>query len=465
MNNNSSNVFKAGIGYTIGNYMIKGLSFLTIPIFSRILSTDDYGLFNTYIAVESIMCSIVGLALHTSLKNAKYKFGDEYEKYISSVILLEILSMFAWCIIGLVSADFIYSIIGFTPGIIVLLVIHCTCSSILSIYNVHLSLTYSYKSYIGVAAFNAIFNVVLSIVLIYSLYENKRYVGRVVGTVFPLIFVAIYIIYKAWKRQKPIVSKRFFSFGALYSLPLIPHAISQVILNQFDRIMISRMVGNGEAGIYSFAYSIYSIVEVTKVSLDNIWAPWFYERYQKEKYDEIKKKSSQYAAGMLIFTILVMLVSPEIIKFLGTEEYYDAIYIVIPICAAGFFSFLYTLPAQVEYFMGKTIYIAIGTGTAAVLNIILNVIFIKRFGYIAAAYTTELTYILYFAFHYLISKRLEKKGLFSVKCLLCVTIICIIASIVIVHILEYVVIRWSIALSIIIITCILLRNKIIKINK
>lgn len=61
-------VIKAGIGYTIGNYLLKGLSFLTVPLFSRLLDTSDYGIFNTYLAYQGIMFLLVGIALHTSLK-------------------------------------------------------------------------------------------------------------------------------------------------------------------------------------------------------------------------------------------------------------------------------------------------------------------------------------------------------------------------------------------------------------
>ena len=61
-------VLKAGLGYTIGNYFLKGLNFLTIPIFSRILSTTDYGIYNTFAAYENIMFIIIGLAIHSAKK-------------------------------------------------------------------------------------------------------------------------------------------------------------------------------------------------------------------------------------------------------------------------------------------------------------------------------------------------------------------------------------------------------------
>ena len=58
---NGNAILKAGLGYTIGNYMIKGLTFFSIPIFARLLSPDNYGIYNTYIAYESILCYVCGL--------------------------------------------------------------------------------------------------------------------------------------------------------------------------------------------------------------------------------------------------------------------------------------------------------------------------------------------------------------------------------------------------------------------
>ena len=67
---------KAGIGYTVGNMLVKGITFLTIPLFTRLMSTESYGLFNTFNSYMAILTIFIGLALHASIKNAKYDFGD-----------------------------------------------------------------------------------------------------------------------------------------------------------------------------------------------------------------------------------------------------------------------------------------------------------------------------------------------------------------------------------------------------
>lgn len=422
-------VIKAGIGYTIANYLIKGLVFITIPIFTRLLSTEDYGEYSTYIAYESVLSSIIGMALYMSLKNAKYKFKAKYHSYISSILLLNIVSLVAWEIIGFVFYPLFGNALGMDRMTVFILIVHCCCTSLLSTYNIYLSLSFSYERYILIAAINAIANVVLSVLLIMKVFSENKYYGRIIGTVAPLVIIGVVIVFRFWHKEKPHVNRTYWVYGLKYSLPLIPHAVSQVILNQFDRIMIKNMVGPSEAGIYSFAYNIYMIVEVTKISLDNVWGAWFYERYHCGDYITIKKRSSSYIYGFFTFTVALMLISPELIRFVGTANYYDAKYLSIPICAAGFYSFLYTIPAQVEYYHEKTKYISIGTAIAALVNIILNTICIRQFGYFAAAYTTELTYFLYFFIHFFVAKKIATVNLFEKKAIIISSIGCFVFSI------------------------------------
>ena len=98
MNDNKKAV-KAGIGYTVSNYLLKGLGFFTITIFTRLMSTADYGAFNTYAAYDSVLCIIVGMTLHSCFKSAKYKYGNKVKEFISSCILLSLFNQLAWLVI------------------------------------------------------------------------------------------------------------------------------------------------------------------------------------------------------------------------------------------------------------------------------------------------------------------------------------------------------------------------------
>ncbi|MBP2623962.1 oligosaccharide flippase family protein [Streptococcus oricebi] len=411
-----ASVKRAGLGYVIGNYFIRGIGFLTLPIFSRLMSTEDFGIYNTYLSYETILFVFVGLALHTSYKNAFVKFENSFNEYVSNTILLSIINTLFFLVLGLL-VSWIYP--KLTLIYMVLLVIHAFATAIITDYNSYVSLYFKSGSYVKMSSANAIGNILLSLILILTVFKGDRSMGRIVGTVLPTLIIALILIFHFFKSRRPTLKREHTRFALNYSIPLIPHGISQVILSSVDRIMIANMVGNAEAGIYSFAYTIYSLVAVTFSSLDQVWAPWFYRQYKKGDKTLIRLRASQYAWAMGIFTALIILVSPEIILIVGSETYRESSYIVIPIVIGGYFSFLYTLPAIIEYYFEKTKYIAGSTLLAALVNIALNYFCIISFGYQAAAYTTLVTYALYFILHYYISYRIsQRQSLYDTKQLL-----------------------------------------------
>jgi len=249
--------------------------------------------------------------------------------------------------------------------------------------------------------------------MILYVFPEEGYMGRVLGTTIPAAVIALYILLRQFKIANPKINLEFWKWGLSYSLPVMPHTIGQVILSQFDRIMILKMVNAQKAGIYSFAYNIYSIVYITSTSLDHVWSPWFYREMHKGNENGIQRYTTMYSYGMLLFSSCVMLGSVEIVKLLGPKEYGESVLCVVPLVAGGFFTFLHMIPIAVEYYYEKTKFIALCTVSAALINVLLNWIFINRLGYVAASYTTFVTYFLYFMFHYLLSIKIHKKPFIS----------------------------------------------------
>lgn len=425
---------KAGIGYTVANYFIKGLSFITLPIYVRLMSTADYGNFNTYVAYESMLSVVLGLALHASLKNAKLRYfnKDSFNDYVVSCIQMGVLSTGIVIFISNILYSILSNALDLTRFIFNILFIQSYASALLTLYNSYVSLEYKYKSYLTVSLINALSTTTLSIILITTLFSEKRYLGRVIGNAIPTVFIGFAIIVFFFKKSKIRfkIDYEKWKFGLSFSVPLIFHGISQVILNQFDRIMIKNMKGASNAGVYSFAYNIYNLVFVTSTSLQNVWGPWFFEKMAEKKYAEIRKIGNSFAFGMMLFIACVLLASPELIRILGTNDYFGSIYYVAPLLVSGYFAFLYNLPAQVEYYYEKTNFIASGTCVAAFLNIIMNYFGIKFFGSIAAAYTTLIIYCMYFIIHYYLSVKIHGAHIFSIsRLILYAVILCFIAGI------------------------------------
>ncbi len=411
----SNKIIKAGFGYTVGNFLLKGLSFLSVPIFARVLTTEDFGLYNTFIAYEGILFVVIGFAIHSSYKNAffKYRNGEyNYRAYVSASMVLIMLSLMLWLLISNTFHKEIGEILGLSHTELNLLILFSFGSAIITCYNSDKSINYDYKSYLMVSALNAVSNITLSLILMYTVFDTQKYFGRVVGSVTPIIIIGCFIIYSNFRQSKPKNIKEFWKWGIVYSLPIIPHGISQIVLSQFDRIMITKMIGAAEAGLYSFAYTLNTIVLVTATSVETVWLQWFYEKMNEKDVHGIKPFTVVFIVGIALLTSVLILLCPELVLILGGKQYEPAIYCAIPILISGFFTFLYYLPAAVEYYKERTTYIAIATVLAAGINILLNYLFIPLYGYIAAAYTTIITYILYFLFHCVMSIIIQGRFIF-----------------------------------------------------
>ena len=112
---------------------------------------------------------------------------------------------------------------------------------------------------------------------------------------------------------------------------------------------------------------------------------------------------------------------------------------------------LYNIPASVEYYHEETKYIASATLSAALVNVAMNYFFIKKFGYIAASYTTFSTYLLYFIFHFVLSYKIERRCLFSKKAIICSVIGILLIAFVSLLTLHLVMIRLVVAIVLLII--------------
>ena len=110
----NNNVVKAGSWYTITEFFLKGITFLTIPIFTRLLSTADYGLASLYMTWVGIFTIIIGLNLNTSITKGKYDFKEDYDQFVSSIIFLSLLVFLGYFFIFIVLGNKVQSITGFS---------------------------------------------------------------------------------------------------------------------------------------------------------------------------------------------------------------------------------------------------------------------------------------------------------------------------------------------------------------
>ena len=438
---------RAGVGYTIGNLLIKGLAFLSIPIFSNLLSTADYGVFNTYSAYMSLFTVVISLGLPSSIRTAHYDFGERSKEYISCGALLIVMNLALFLALGALCRQALELYGGLKRSLVFLAVLSSFGSALLSYYNSHLSMEYRSREFLAISFFYSFSSIALSILLICTHRGEAGYYWRALGNTLPMLLVAAYVLFRLWRRERPRVRREYARYGLRFGLPLIPHDLSRIVLSQFDRIMIAQSVGDAQAGLFSFACNLGLPIEVLTTSIDTAWCHWLFERLREGDYARIRRRAFDIAMLMSVGASALMLISPELIRLLSAPGYWESRYVAVPIVLSMYFAFLYILPAGVEYYLKKTQYIAAGTMAVALLNVLLNALCIPRFGYVAAAYTTVVSYALYYLFHTLLSRRLfgrwvvESGGLFAL--IGCVAAVSLLAQVCV----DAWMIRWGAALA------------------
>ena len=203
--------------------------------------------------------------------------------------------------------------------------------------------------------------------------------------------------------------KEYWKYALVFNIPLIPHYLSNYVLSQSDRLMIGRMVGNSEAAFYSIAYTISTMMMLVMSAINNSLTPYVYKSLDSGGEKKIKNVTSPLIILIAGLCIVTMAFAPEVILIFAGSKYMEAIYVIPPVAASVFFVFIYSLFSNIEYFYRKTIFIAIATCVSAIINLILNYIFIGMYGYYAAGYTTLICYICMAIIHYIFYRKVLKK--------------------------------------------------------
>lgn len=193
-------------------------------------------------------------------------------------------------------------------------------------------------------------------------------------------------------------------------MPLIPHFLSLYILEQSDKVMIQKISGVEQVGIYSVAYSIGNAINIISNSINQTITPWLYRKLKDEEYKEIRKNIIYIFLIVLLIISVFILMIPELLNIIASKEYKEALYVISPVAASTFFSFIYGLFAIIEFYFDKNKFSMVLSGFAAITNIFLNAIFINLFDYRAAGYTTMICYALLAIGHLIYTNKILEKN-------------------------------------------------------
>ena len=459
---------RASFWFLICSFLQKGISMITTPIFTRIMSPSDYGQFGVFNSWYGIISVIVALGLtggvHTQ---GLIKYDKDRKVFSSSLQGLTISLVIGWFLIYLLFRNFWNNIFKLTTVQMISMFIIIWTTAVFGFWANEQRVIYSYRSLVVVTLISSVLKPAIEILLV--LHSDDTATARMIGWVAADIITFSWMFVSQLKKGKTFFSKRFWLYALGFNIPLVPHYLSQTVLNSADRIMIERMVGTSESGIYNLAYSISLIMMLFNTALAQTISPWMYQRIKERKGKDIAPIA--YITLILIggVNLFLILLAPEVVRIFAPKEYYEAIWVIPPVAMSVYFMYAYDLFAKFAFYYEKTKIIMTASVLGALLNVVLNYIFIKQCGYIAAGYTTLVCFMVYAIAHYIFMRKVcseccDGEYPYNTRTLVFITIPFLVAGFVFMATYNYPEIRYGLV-GVALIVAIIMHNKIIGVVK
>ena len=415
---------KAAFWFTICNFMQRGISMITTPIFTRMLPTEEYGLYSTYLSWESVLLMIVSLCLYKAIMNLYTKYEDQ-ERVLSSVCGLEIILCGFWLIIGVVLRNQIAHLLGLSPALVVCLFVYFLFQSAFQCWSLYKRYIYDYKILVIVTLLLTVGSAILGITSVLLVSATAE--SRAISATIAIALIGLLLYWNVFKKSKCFYDKKIWLFALGFCIPLMPHYLSEFVLQSSDKIMINYMCGSSDVAIYSIAYSVSGLIGMFMSAINSSFAPFEYQKIKSCEYAVLAKRSNQVLIFIGVMLIGIMLFSREIVLIFGGYKYIESAQVIIPICIGLYFNYMFQLFARVQEYYERKLTVVIPSILCAILNLILNYIFIQMYGYQAAAYTTFVCYIVFCIIHYFFYRKvcreiLNGQQLYDIKGMLIISI-------------------------------------------
>lgn len=455
---------RASVAFFMASVVSMGISYITTPLYTRLLTPGEYGqvsIFSTWVSILGIL-AMFNLAAGV-FNNGMLDYPDKRDEYsFSMLILSNIITLVFFCLF-LAVYPLVKPWIGLDFPLVILMGVLFLFQPAYSFWIAKQRYELKYKMTFIWSVISAIFSPAVAIICIFIFNDNRLY-ARIFGAEIALILIYVgFYIYISIKGKFRVQTK-YWKGALLFNLPLLPHYLSIYILGSSDKLMISNLVSDSATAYYSVAYTVSSVAMVLWSAVNGSLVPYTYEKCKNKDYKSVSAVTIPILTVFATACIGVIMLAPEVVAIVATPDYSEAIYAIPPIVGGVFFQVHYSLYGNIIFYYKKPKYLTIATVVSATLNIILNYVFIRKFGYIAAGYTTLVCYFVQAALDYIVMRKIANERVYNMKYIGVLSAGVIAVSLLSNLIYAFAFVRYTI-LAVILIVCSIFRNKIFGVFK
>lgn len=405
---NISEPAKASAAYTVCSVVQNGIALITLPFFTRLLTTEQYGLVTLYSSWLALFTIFLTLNLaYGSFATAMMKYKDKRDSYIASIQGISLTLSVAFLVLYFCLRHLFDALLDMPSELVVLMVVEVAMTAATQFWLGKQRFEFKYKGVVVVTLIIAVLEPLLAFLFV-ALMEDKG-VARILGYSSVQILIGAFFLVRNLVKGKSPVNKVFWKYALGFNIPLLAYYLSQMIFNQSDRIMIAELVNYSDAALYGVAYTVALLFIFVLNTVNASYVPWFYDKIEK---DDVAANKSVSTGLSILFSFLILATiwfAPEIIFVIGGADYAPAVWVVYPVALSLLLLFYAQFSINIEFFYEKKMLLVFASVGAAALNIVLNFVAIPAFGFVAAGYTTLASYAVFALANHLASRRVTRQ--------------------------------------------------------
>lgn len=389
---------------SIGKICTQLITFFLLPVYTAVLSNEEYGVVDLLNTLTSLLLPIVTLQIEQGIFRYLLDCRDnkEKQKTLITTVLKFIFVQSVICILILLCVSpFIHN--EYKYFLMANLLMGIFSSIFLQISRgIGDNKTYAVGSFIT-GALTVILNVIFIVAFKWGAY------GMLIATAISNLLCAIYVFVKK-KIYKYIDikqnDKKLLKDIIKYSVPLIPNMISWWIVSASDRTIISAVIGVAQNGIYSAANKFSGIFSTLYSVFNLTWTESASININSEDRDEFFSKIFDFIVrffgSLCLGTIAVM---PFVFGILVNEKFAESYYQIPILILGSVFNILVSFLGSVYVAKKLTKEIAKTSIIAAIINIVVNIALINQIGLYSASISTVIAYFAMFIYRWIDVKK------------------------------------------------------------
>lgn len=399
--------------YVLTNVVNRAIPFLLLPVLTRYLTPEDYGIVAMYTVALGIAAPLVGMATDAAIGRQYFERDSlDFPNYVANCLYIAVASTLVLAVVVLLFGSHIGELFSVPERwvwtLVPLALMRYLGATLLVLWQMQLKP----KQYGAFSAAQTFLTVGVSLGLIVGLGFGWQ--GRIIGDLAAAGVtgtVAIVVLVRGgWIRHGR--NRTHVEHALRYAGGLIPHIYGALLIGATDRVFITNMVGVAETGLYAVGVQVASLITVMEHSFNQAWAPWLFGALKEGDAERLSRISSFiriYNVVILVAALALAVVAPWLLGFLVSAEFAGSVQFVFWLALGAAFSGMYKMVVNQIFYVNRTYLLAMVTLVTGLVNVVLNYVLIRAHGAVGAAQATALSLFLSYAMTAHLSASVEPR--------------------------------------------------------